>query len=298
MFCVSVTNEEAAAQLILTTRVGTLTQNIYVQNTTQLTAISINLVKDANRIYIARNVALTDVIVNSVMNNKLGELEVETYNGVNTPLCRFEMNKINQVNQIFFTGNFSEILCNNLETIVFSLYINLGANIFSFPDLKYIGTQEFVSINGDISNIWFAYINEVNFPKLEEVSRLDISGFYTNGILSFPSLKKIKKDLFSEYYGFVSHLDLPKLEYVKIIRIRPLMHDLNPIISMPSLKYCESFSIGTTGLSVNKVNAFYHQFLTVLPATGKQIDLSEEVQPTGQGLLDKQILINQGNIVY
>jgi hypothetical protein len=52
------------------------------------------------------------------------------------------------------------------------------------------------------------------------------------------------------------------------------------------------------------VNQFLHQFLNILPTAGsnyKNIYLSgsgTNAPPTGQGLLDKQTLIDQGNNVF
>ena len=77
--------------------------------------------------------------------------------------------------------------------------------------------------------------------------------------------------------------------------LREYKNKLN--INIPNLNYCENFTIGTSGIESNKINTFLNKFLTVLPLSGKNIDFSEETAPTGQGLIDKQALINQGNTV-
>jgi hypothetical protein len=48
------------------------------------------------------------------------------------------------------------------------------------------------------------------------------------------------------------------------------------------------------------VNSLLNKFLTVLPVSGKNISLSGQnppAPPTGQGIIDKQTLINSGNFV-
>ena len=45
-------------------------------------------------------------------------------------------------------------------------------------------------------------------------------------------------------------------------------------------------------------NTILNKFLNIQPQSNKFIELSNEVAPTGQGLIDKQTLINQGNLVY
>jgi hypothetical protein len=53
-------------------------------------------------------------------------------------------------------------------------------------------------------------------------------------------------------------------------------------------------------LNSNTINSLLNKFLTVLPASGKNITLSAQnppAPPTGQGIIDKQTLINTGNTV-
>ena len=65
----------------------------------------------------------------------------------------------------------------------------------------------------------------------------------------------------------------------------------------PVLNYCLNYQSRNL-LTTSGVNAVLNKFLTIQPSSGKYIDLTQEVAPTGQGLIDKQTLITQGNQVY
>lgn len=112
-----ITNAEAAAKLA--TEVGTLTENIYVQNTTQLTTLTIQGKGSMVGIYINFNLALDSIAINGI--TRINDFEFNyPGNTISTPVT---------------------IVCNDLEVIDNSLNINLSQNLnnnVSFNDLKNI----------------------------------------------------------------------------------------------------------------------------------------------------------------
>lgn len=72
-------------------------------------------------------------------------------------------------------------------------------------------------------------------------------------------------------------------------------------ISLPILKISDSFiDFSLNALPSSQINALLNKLLTVAPATGKYINLygqTPAAPPTGQGIINKQALINAGNSV-
>jgi hypothetical protein len=71
-------------------------------------------------------------------------------------------------------------------------------------------------------------------------------------------------------------------------------------ISLPQLTTSIYIYLCSNALNSNTINSLLNKFLTVLPASGKSISLNGQnptAPPTGQGLIDKQTLINTGNYV-
>ena len=78
-------------------------------------------------------------------------------------------------------------------------------------------------------------------------------------------------------------------------------------INFPLLSHCKNISLFNDINSI-RINEILHQFLNIQPTSGKEIQFfiqnhpdnpsfNFNQSPTGQGLIDKQILINQGNTV-
>jgi len=297
-----ITNEEAAAQL--KAEVGTLTQNIYVQNTTNLTDLIINTVNDVSSLKITLNYNLKNITINGKDENFIRTLEIfYNYKIKNTTI-----NKIKKINTFYYASNFSDptpqydpivILSNDVQNIAEQLTVNTVYGVpmnLSFPKLKTIGME----INQNNIFALSGQFLSINLPLLEESISLDIS--YTDiETLSLPSLKKIKYNLQSVYSSVIKNINLPKLEYCNEFHIwdnaANYPNGSNPNINIPMLNYCKFFKLGLTNSDVSKINGYLHQFLTIQPSSGKILDFEGENQPTGQGLIDKQTLIDQGNTV-
>jgi hypothetical protein len=72
-------------------------------------------------------------------------------------------------------------------------------------------------------------------------------------------------------------------------------------IGITSLTGVSDLSFDGNALPSSQINVLLNNLLTVMPATGKHINLGYQIPPappTGQGIIDKQTLINAGNSVY
>ena len=264
----NITNEEAATQLA--NELGTATQNIYVQNTTQLTTINIHSATNIRYIEFVNNANLVNINISGF--KKISELWFKnegTFTGPNNP---------------------KNINCNDLEEVqylnIILPYTSPGHNV-NFNKLKKVGPNDFTLL---------AECNELNFPLLETVNTFNFA--VKKDIITFPALKHIEKLEGPAYIEF-SQLNFPALEYCKRFNFPTWEWTGGAILNIPSLQYCEYFRYSYGCATSEVTNAILHQFLTVLPVSGKHIAMSGVgASPTGQGMIDKQTLISQGNSVY
>lgn len=308
-----ITNEEAATKL--EEEIGTLTENIYVQETTQLTDITINFSKNIRDIVIKDNLELKNIAING-NNNTINDLTIGNqysydYYPIDRKMENITINSIIEINDFtFYThgGQSKNINCNDLITINNYLYLNIFGtnNILNFNKLKYINKLR--KVDGEYSSFGNTFDQNssyqiFNMPELEEV--YNIENLPAIGTLSFPKLKKINS-LQCEFYIFFQNLSLPQLERCKHMYLRALSNgtsgtvpvSVNPTINFPNLNYCETIALRDLQLDTNKINAILHHFLNVTPVSSKNVILDwNNAAPSGQGLIDKQTLINQGNNV-
>ena len=253
--------------------------------------------------------------VEIIGNTSLSSLEINGFNnsiansitiGSNSVLTNATINEIKTINNfnLSYNGVAITLKCYDLEEIKNNLYLFLRDDVnndVSFYDLKY------VSLYSNSWNYWRGKYSVLNFPNLEKMNNLLLfdgqsgGGVKMNELL-LPKLQEINSIYFS--FGIVINtLSLPKLEKCGNFYIWNGGFNTpssNPILNMPLLNECYEFKIGLTSMNSNMINALLNKFLTILPTSGKVIDLSEQnplAPPNGQGLIDKQTLINQGNNV-
>ncbi|TQM40120.1 hypothetical protein [Flavobacterium branchiophilum] len=266
----NITNEEAQAQL--TDELGKNTQNIYVQNTTQLTAINIHSDTNIRHIEFENNQDLVNITIGGF--KKIKELLFKNEGTFPLPLTP------------------KNIKCNDIEEASY-LDIRLpyqapGHNV-SFNKLKKVGPNDFTLL---------AECNELNFPTLETVNVFNFA--VKKPIITFPVLKHIETINGPSYIEF-NQLNFPALQYCKKFNFSTWEWTQSTIITIPLLQYCEFFRLLNAINDSNITNTILHQFITVFPVSGKQIEIGggqPPAPPTGQGIIDKQTLINQGNAVY
>ena len=314
-----ITNEEAEAKLL--NEVGSLTENIYVRNTTQLTNIVITAKGNMQNISIKNTSNLTNAIINAAgslydidvsSNTSLTNLEINGYNNSaanslaitsNTSLNTIAVNEIKTINSfnLSYNGVAVNFSCHDLTEIknTLSLYLRDDVdNTINFYDLKN------VSLYSDSQNFWRGKFSTLNFPVLEKMNNLLLWDTYLGGTiineLNFPKLEEINS--IACYFGLgIDNFNFPLLERCGIFFVNcDTSLPKNPIINLPILNQCYEFKILHTTYNSSQINTLLNKFLTILPSSGKNIELAYQIPvapPTGQGLIDKQTLINQGNIV-
>ena len=142
------------------------------------------------------------------------------------------------------------------------IIIGTGANI----NISNLTSCQYISING---------VNNFTPPSnLMSCNSLTIQNMPNLTSLSFPSLSSC--DIF--------------------VQGNPLLNS----VSFPALTNSSYLYLSNNALPTSKINSLLNKFLTVSPTVQKNIDLSNQnplAPPTGQGLIDKQTLINTGNSV-
>ena len=300
----NITNAEAQAKL--DAEIGTITENIYVQNTTQLTEVIIKPVSNIRDIKVFNNNALKSLLIQG-NGNKMNDLIIgyeADYLPNGHKLNNIIVNGIVEANKFFigfsaYNNTPNEIVnieCNDLTTLNSKLHIRTNSsqiNRIKFNDLKYIN-KIFKSNDNDTNNNYATFLSgvEIKMPELEEVDKcyIGIPQYFT-----LPKLKKAK-NLGLTYYlqPNEQEINLPLLNEVKILVINTASSSPFTLV-MPNLTICDEAYFYKNLPSTN-VNNILHQLLTLQQTSSKTIYLNAPMNqpPTGQGLIDKQTLINKG----
>jgi hypothetical protein len=297
----NITNAEVQAKL--DAEVGSITENIYVQNTTQLTEVIIKPVSNIRDIKVFNNNALKSLLIQG-NGNKMNDLIIgyeASYLPNGHRINNIKVNGIVEANK-FFVGFIASdtppdeivnIDCNDL-TILNSKLVVRTNSINKFNDLKVIN-KIFKSYSSSSDQVYGSSIGgiEIFMPKLEEVHSCNF-GFGSPQNFILPNLKKAYNLSFTTG-SQVSGLSIQL----------PLLYEVNSLIAnisntftidMASLQICRDNLKFSKNLTSSKVNDILHQLLSLQPTTNKIIYLNDITNqaPTGQGLIDKQTLINKG----
>ncbi|TQM40099.1 hypothetical protein [Flavobacterium branchiophilum] len=246
----NITNAEAQAKLIA--EIGTQTENIYVQNTSQLSSININFNINLRDIYFNNNKYLKNICIKGT-NNKINKIEIEDGHYLNKIL----INGVVEANQLDFghmagdynLNEFIDIECHDLVTIHGNLRLFIGQydhpvfNKLNFYDLKYINK----TIKNSTYNRWQGNYSEFNMPELEEVYTLE--HFVHAANISYPKLKTLGGIAIG--YGPTGQtLTFPVLEDLNgSINFDQI--SINSTFNFPLLKICGGIGIEATNSTFN-----------------------------------------------
>ncbi|OXA80460.1 hypothetical protein B0A58_02495, partial [Flavobacterium branchiophilum NBRC 15030 = ATCC 35035] len=191
-------------------------------------------------------------------------------------------------------------ICNSLKDVNKNNYFDL-----SHTGIGFGGHIASISINSleFLNNAGLrieSYSAQITIPNLKQAIGItcatNTSYAPVNPIVfNFPLLSSV--DTFN-CIGYIGTINLPILTNCNTIYINKHYLMPNSInFNAPLLNSCKSYT-SKNGLTSNGVNSILNKFLNIQPINGKLIDLTQEVAPTGQGIIDKQSLINQGNQVW
>ena len=283
-----ITNAEAQAQL--EEEVGSITENIFIQNTSQLTNLNISVPIYIRKILFSNCESLINISISGQGTAMpFTEISVGGPNAQNITI-----NGITELSDLGISGavnNATHLICNDLIKIknYFGFSFNhLYENTAKLNDLKYASTPNgYCTLEGKFSVL--------EFNALKELPNSDFS--ITIDEFSLPSLQNATSLIFG-YYGYlgISTLNFPSLTRCDNVYLR---NDYDTAINvyMPLLNYCLTYQSRGIELESSSINSILHQFLNIQPSSGKSLFFEDSAQPTGQGLIDKQTLINQGNTV-
>lgn len=319
-----ITNVEAIKQL--TEEVGELTENIYIQNTTQLSNIKIkgnsklrNIIVDENNVLNTITIYTTNKLTSFIVKDTNLQLTSISLHGIGK-ITEIDIKNSKQNSTILIDGfttadkiaietasntsynKMANITCNDLLEINKFLGVstsNTQSNTIAFPHLKIMGkyvsdtTYFFNGISGKYAN--------VSFPVLEEIYNLTLDGLYMDSI-TFPAVKKMNYFyLFGD--SIVNHFNFPQLTRCDNFQLQFNTGTMGntyystTMFNMPLLNYCKNYRLNILELDNFNAEDILEKFLTIQPISGKTIELSNNTPLTGQGLIYKQTLIDQGNNV-
>ncbi|MFY8214303.1 MAG: hypothetical protein ACOVKJ_07570 [Flavobacterium sp.] len=249
---------DAQAAAKIATELGPNTENIYIRNTTQLTNLDLSSLVTAVQISIENNVALSNV-------NLIGLTTVfDDFNVKNNPLFNLATSSLTDCYRL----SVSTISSLNMSGLLRSEYIYLY-NITNFTGLSNLISCEELRIS-NMNNT-----GNLNFSSLVSSYQIDI---YSN-----PSLTSISLSA------------LTSADNISITRNPTLTS-----ISLPALTSNYGIYLSYNAITTNNINSLLNKLLTVSPTVQKYVGLNSQTPPappTGQGIIDKQTLINAGNTV-
>lgn len=238
-----------------------------IENNQNLTSINFpNLLVDTNN--------FSSISINNNIN----------LNTVELPLLKYLSNM-----QIEGNENLTSIDFNNLEVIS---YINISGNkltSFSLPNLT--STGSFIYYD--------SHTTTLTLPQLVNNGYISIKNTLLNSI-SIPFLTSL--ELLIDSNSMLSSVSLPSLTTISYVNIQnnnvlatidiPNLTSFGPVLGINEL-----VNISNNSLPSSQINWWLNKLTTINPPSGKTFDLSNQnppAPPTGQGLLDKQTLIDNG----
>ena len=174
------------------------------------------------------------------------------------------------------------------------------SQLLSVPYALYSGSSQgktSIVLTGNITNAQAAaqiaaefgpYTENIYINNTSGLTSVDLSMFtklIELRILDNANLKSINLSSLSGIYGNCIISRNPFLTTIQFSSLTSVQSD---------------FSLSNNALPSAQINTILNILLTVTPATGKYIQLSNQTPPappTGQGIIDKQTLINAGNTV-
>jgi uncharacterized protein (TIGR02145 family) len=303
----NITDAQAAAKI--TAELGPYTENIYIRNTTQLTTVDLSALVTISNITIENNSNLANVNLSN-----LSTIEDEFYFGENASLSTLSFPAL--LNCSLFSINPGALTSLNLPLLshinsfgIYDLGTNSNLTSLNFPSVQTIGGSFSLSgltslttltfpmlstLNGSIS-IQPAYNANINITTLSFPALTSCTSFYHN---SMQQSNNSQGGIFISGNTANTAINLSSLASCSDIIINS---SLLTSLSFPSLTNNSNINLSGNALTSNSVNSLLNKFLTVAPASGKNINLEGQTPlapPTGQGLIDKQTLITAGNQVY
>ncbi|HLP63969.1 hypothetical protein [Flavobacterium sp.] len=260
---------------------GPNTENIYIQNNPNITTLDLSALKTMTRVEIYNNSSLTSI--------NLGNLTkvYETILIGNNPV----LSTIN-FDSLSYIGTYMAMDNNDALTNI------------NFPSLTRIGKD----FNGSFSLGFMPNLVSVNFPVLTQIIGVEFNISYNNLLTSIemPALTSAKQSVIAiKQNAILPDISLGLLQFYNI----PIIITENPLLTnimlanqtSTEMNVSNGYDFSGNALPSNQVNSILSKFIPFEPLSSYvQIDLNQNppAPPTGQGIIDKQTLINNGFNVF
>lgn len=282
-----ITDAQAAAQIAQ--ELGPNTENIIIQNTTQLTTVDFSAVTSLINISITNNSALSNLNFNSLL-KLYGELTIDS----NINLTSFSMNNLSEASTFNISNNpyLVSINFDSLSNLYGDLAVNFNTSLSSL-DFNSLTKSHAIGIlsNNNLSSI--------SFNNLISLNIINISGNNLLTTISFPLLASTVSEVSITFNNNLNAVFLPELTNCYQFNINSNFNLSS--ITIQNLLTSIYLDFSNNKFSSSSINAFLHKFLNVSPTDSKAINLTGQsplAPPTGQGIIDKTTLLNTGNTVY
>jgi hypothetical protein len=155
-----------------------------------------------------------------------------------------------------------------------------------------------------LTNAYEFQVNNVTTLNLSSLTQCNY--LYVENIVNFIPPSNIESCSFIGIFSMpnLNTLSFPSLVSCSSIDVVASISISNNLqltsISFPVLESCSNVFITENALTSTNINSLLNKFLTVSPTVAKTIQLigqTPPAPPTGQGLIDKQTLIDAGNSV-
>jgi len=309
-----ISNAEAADKI--SSEVGINTQEIIITYCNNLTTVNLSQINKAIKIIIENNAVLSSVNLSGLTevssefrissNEQLNTLNLESLNKINGAttikdnqiLQSLNLSNLIRVTNMFVIQNNSSLTNVNLSNLTSATYLNFSNNsiqslnlpqlinssIYIFIDENQLESLNLPLISAGKITLKNSLINNLTLPSFNPVSLTNGADFiFTNNSL----LTQVNLPLLQNLIGAFNFQNNPNLNLIQL-----------PVISniFPSA----NFNIGNCAFPQAQINYLLNKFANSTFSGTSQFYLSNQIPlapPTGQGLIDKQILISNGHIV-
>lgn len=220
-------------------------------------------------------------------NFKTGSINVTKLKIINFELPNFE------------NGGLYFELNSELESISFPKLVN--SNLIDIRNNSKLSSVNFPILEKTTGEVYFYsnhLIETISFPLLEETERFILNKNWILSSLNLPKLSKTNGLFYICYHPSLSQLPLPSL--ISFNSSVAISNNHINTISLPSFVNVNGSYIDLSHNLLNNENVNYmlSKFVNINSSTTYTLDLRNNAQPTGQGIIDKQTIINAGNTVF
>jgi hypothetical protein len=199
-----------------------------------------------------------------------------------------------------------------LLSVPYALYANSAGNSQSQGKTS-------IYLTGNITNAQAAakiaaelgpYTENIYIKNTTQLTSVDLSALVTIANINIKANAVLTNIIFNnlstieDLMDVTNNLVLSSLSFPSLLNFSGVRISYNPSLStltFPSLTTINSsLDFKYNALSTSNINSLLNKMLTVAPLTSKYINFSNQTPPappTGQGIIDKQTLIDAGNTV-